>query len=102
MVVVDADGRLDPTALDQVLPVFDDRRIGGVQIGVRINNRRASLLARMQDIEFVLYTNIFLRGRRHLGSVGLGGTASSSGFRPCALWVAHRGPEASRRTSTSG
>lgn len=73
VVVVDADGRLEQHALDVVLPTFNDPQIGGVQIGVRINNRNANLLARMQDIEFVLYTRVFQRGRRHLGSVGLGG-----------------------------
>lgn len=71
--VVDADGRLDPETLDEVLPLFGDQRLGAVQIGVRINNRRKNLLARMQDLEFVLYTQIFQRGRRHFGSVGLGG-----------------------------
>lgn len=73
ILVVDADGRLERHALKTVLPAFDDPSLGGVQIGVRINNRRASLLARMQDIEFVLYTEVFQRGRRHLGSTGLGG-----------------------------
>ena len=72
-VVVDADGRLEPHVLDVVLPNFSDPQLGGVQIGVRINNRSTNLLARMQDLEFVLYTRIFQRGRRHLGSVGLGG-----------------------------
>lgn len=71
--VMDADGRLDPHALADVVPLFADRRLGAVQIGVRINNRRQNLLARMQDLEFVLYTHVFQRGRRHLGSVGLGG-----------------------------
>lgn len=71
--VIDADGRLEPHVLDTVLPNFNDPQLGGVQIGVRINNRNANLLARMQDIEFVLYTRVFQRGRRHLGSVGLGG-----------------------------
>jgi 1,2-diacylglycerol 3-beta-glucosyltransferase len=71
--VVDADGRLEPHVLDEVLPVFDDRQLGAAQIGVRINNRHQNLLARMQDIEFVLYTEVFQRGRRHLGSVCLGG-----------------------------
>lgn len=73
IVVVDADGRLEQHVLDVVLPNFNDPQLGGVQIGVRINNRDVNLLARMQDIEFVLYTRIFQRGRRHLGSVGLGG-----------------------------
>jgi 1,2-diacylglycerol 3-beta-glucosyltransferase len=44
-----------------------------VQTGVRINNRWVSLLARMQDMEFFFHTQVFQRGRRHLGSVGLGG-----------------------------
>jgi cellulose synthase/poly-beta-1,6-N-acetylglucosamine synthase-like glycosyltransferase len=71
--VVDADGRLEPHVLDDVLPLFADPTMGAVQIGVRINNRRQNLLARMQDAEFVLYTEVFQRGRRHLGSVCLGG-----------------------------
>src|SRR5699024_12734900 len=72
--VVDADGRLEADVLDIVLPRFNNPDIGGVQIGVRINNRRAKLLARLQDIEFVLYTELLQRGRRHLGAVGLGGS----------------------------
>jgi cellulose synthase/poly-beta-1,6-N-acetylglucosamine synthase-like glycosyltransferase len=73
VVVVDADGRLDPQSIEQVRPYFADPAIGAVQIGVRINNREQSRLARMQDMEFVIYTEVFQRGRRHLGSVGLGG-----------------------------
>ena len=72
-VVVDADGRLDQDAIAEVSPYFADPTVGAVQIGVRINNRDSSRLARMQDIEFVVYTEVFQRGRRHLGSVGLGG-----------------------------
>ncbi|HMG65060.1 MAG TPA: glycosyltransferase, partial [Streptosporangiaceae bacterium] len=37
--VMDADGRLSPGALDEVLPLFADPRIGGVQLPVRIRNR---------------------------------------------------------------
>src|SRR5690606_38859669 len=71
--VVDADGRLEPHVLDEVLPLFADPQLGAAQIGIRINNREKNLLARMQDVEFVLYTEVFQRGRRHLGSVCLGG-----------------------------
>lgn len=71
--VLDADGRLEPHALETVMPIFEDPTIGAAQIGVRINNRQDSLLARMQDFEFVFYTEIYQRGRRHLHSVGLGG-----------------------------
>lgn len=73
VVVVDADGRLERHTLGEVLPLFADPRLGAVQIGVRINNRHTSLLARMQDIEFVIYTHVFQRARRHLATVGLGG-----------------------------
>lgn len=71
--VMDADGHLEDHTLEKVLPLFIDPDLGAVQIGVRINNRHTNMLARMQDVEFVLYTHIFQRGRRHLGSVGLGG-----------------------------
>ncbi|MDQ6873940.1 MAG: glycosyltransferase [Actinomycetota bacterium] len=71
--VIDADGRLEPGAVTEVTPYFNDPSVGGVQIGVRINNRHVNRLARMQDMEFVIYTEIFQRGRTHLGSVGLGG-----------------------------
>jgi 1,2-diacylglycerol 3-beta-glucosyltransferase len=71
--VVDADGHLDPHALADVTEFFADPAVGAVQIGVRIDNRDRSTLARMQDMEFVIYTEVFQRGRRHLGSVGLGG-----------------------------
>ena len=73
VVVVDADGRMDPDSVQAVAPIFADPEVGAVQIGVRINNRVTSTLARMQDMEFVIYTEVFQRGRRHLGSVGLGG-----------------------------
>jgi 1,2-diacylglycerol 3-beta-glucosyltransferase len=71
--IVDADGRLDPHAVEHVTPYFADSRVGAVQVGVRINNRFDSTLARMQDMEFVIFTEVFQRGRRHIGSVGLGG-----------------------------
>jgi 1,2-diacylglycerol 3-beta-glucosyltransferase len=71
--VVDADGRLQTAALETVAPYFQQPRVGAVQIGVRMYNAHESLLARLQDIEFVVFTEIFQRARRHLGTVGLGG-----------------------------
>ncbi|WP_233188318.1 glycosyltransferase [Actinomyces qiguomingii] len=73
--VVDADGHLDPTAWDVVRRAFRADDVGAVQLGVRISNRHGSLLARMQDIEFVTFTSIFQQARRRLGSVGMGGNA---------------------------
>ncbi len=73
--VVDADGRLDPWAIKQVRKGFADPRVGALQLGVRISNRFHCLLARMQDMEFVIFTTVFQEGRRCLGSVGMGGNA---------------------------
>lgn len=71
--ILDADGRIEPNAFLQVAPYFRDPRIGAVQIGVRMYNAAETLLTRMQDLEFVTFTEIFQRGRQRLGSVGLGG-----------------------------
>ncbi len=73
MVVVDADGRLARSTLVEVAPYFRDPQVGAVQIGVRMYNADANRLARMQDMEFVIYTEIFQRARTHTGSAGLGG-----------------------------
>ncbi len=71
--VVDADGRLEPSTLFEVAPYFRDPSVGAVQIGVRMYNADQSLLTRMQDLEFVTFTEIYQRARQRLGSVGLGG-----------------------------
>jgi 1,2-diacylglycerol 3-beta-glucosyltransferase len=71
--VVDADGRLESNALFEVAPYFNDPKTGAVQVGVRMYNSSENALARMQDFEFVTFTEIFQRGRQLVGSVGLGG-----------------------------
>lgn len=73
VVVVDADGRLQPDALATVAPSFGDPRIGAVQVGVRMYNRASGWLARMQDMEFLVFTEVFQRARRRSGNAGLGG-----------------------------
>ena len=71
--VVDADGRLDATTLQEVAPLYSDPEVAGVQIGVRMLNAGDNLLARMQDVEFVAYSEIFQRSRSGRGIAGLGG-----------------------------
>ena len=71
--VFDADGRIERDALTAVGGFFRDPRAGAVQIGVDMRNANANLLARMQDMEFCVFTEIFQRARQRLGSVGLGG-----------------------------
>lgn len=73
LVIVDADGRLEPQSLAAVAPYFADGRVGSVQIGVRIANARDNALARMQDIEFVGFTWLVQIARDWIGSSGLGG-----------------------------
>ncbi|HUJ06737.1 MAG TPA: glycosyltransferase [Streptosporangiaceae bacterium] len=71
--IMDADGRLDPQALDRVAPYFAAPDVGAVQIGVRIFNRGDGALARMQDMEFVTYTDVYQSARDRWGVAGLGG-----------------------------
>jgi 1,2-diacylglycerol 3-beta-glucosyltransferase len=71
--VVDADGRPDQNTLAEVAPFFRDPKVGACQIGVRMYNRDDNFLARMQDIEFVVFTEMFQKARSRVGSAGLGG-----------------------------
>ena len=71
--LLDADGRLDGHALDVAGAAFADPGVGAVQVAVRIGNRETGLLPRLQDMEFVCYTEIFQRCRSRAGFAGLGG-----------------------------
>ncbi|HUQ38584.1 MAG TPA: glycosyltransferase family 2 protein [Acidimicrobiales bacterium] len=71
--VLDADGRLADNAMFEIAPYFADPTVAAVQVGVRMYNRHTGVLARLQDFEFVTFTEIFQRARQRLGSVGLGG-----------------------------
>ncbi|HEX9064037.1 MAG TPA: glycosyltransferase family 2 protein [Streptosporangiaceae bacterium] len=71
--IMDADGRLDEQAPDLAAAYFADERTGAVQVGVRIDNRGGSVLARLQDMEFVTYTDVFQAARDGWGVAGLGG-----------------------------
>jgi 1,2-diacylglycerol 3-beta-glucosyltransferase len=71
--LMDADGRLDPHAPGVVGHYFRDPGVGAVQVAVRIVNRYDGLLPRLQDMEFVCYSELFQRCRGHHGFAGLGG-----------------------------
>jgi 1,2-diacylglycerol 3-beta-glucosyltransferase len=72
VVVVDADGRIAPSAPRYAVSHFADPEVGGVQALVRIYNR-ASFLTRMQDVEFSVYANVYQAGRNRAGTAGMGG-----------------------------
>ncbi len=71
--IVDADGRLDPATLLAVAPLFNEQEVAGVQIAVRMINAADNLLARLQDLEFVAYAQVFQRSRTPRAIAGLGG-----------------------------
>ncbi|MGI8625566.1 MAG: glycosyltransferase [Geodermatophilaceae bacterium] len=70
--VMDADGRLSTGAADAALAMFTDARVGGVQLIVRIRNRR-KLIAQFQDIEFWMISALSQFARSISGTVSLGG-----------------------------
>lgn len=70
--VMDADGRLSPNAAPETLARFDNERVGGVQLPVRIRNRDG-FLGRMQDLEFWGMSAIAQMARIRTRSVSLGG-----------------------------
>jgi 1,2-diacylglycerol 3-beta-glucosyltransferase len=69
---MDADGRLSRGAVRSALAPFTDPAIGGVQLVVRIRERR-KLIAQFQDIEFWMISALSQFARSMSGTVSLGG-----------------------------
>jgi UDP-N-acetylglucosamine 2-epimerase (non-hydrolysing) len=70
--VMDADGALSPGAVDSAMELFEDPQVGGVQLIVRIRDRR-KLIAQFQDIEFWMISALSQFARSTSGTVSLGG-----------------------------
>jgi 1,2-diacylglycerol 3-beta-glucosyltransferase len=70
--VMDADGRLSAGAAAAARLLFADSRVGGVQLIVRIRNRR-KLIAQFQDVEFWMISALSQFARSISGTVSLGG-----------------------------
>jgi cellulose synthase/poly-beta-1,6-N-acetylglucosamine synthase-like glycosyltransferase len=70
--IVDADGRLDPSAPPRVARHFRDPGVGGVQVLVRIYNR-TGWLTWAQDVEFASFGLVFQAGRAWWGVANMGG-----------------------------
>lgn len=70
--VMDADGRLSPGSIGSALALFSDPRVGGVQLVVRIRDRR-KLIGQFQDIEFWMISALSQFARSISGTVSLGG-----------------------------
>jgi 1,2-diacylglycerol 3-beta-glucosyltransferase len=88
--VVDADGHLEPNALNEITDLFHEPEVGGVQMGVVIGNAEDGLIARCQDLEFTGFSQLAQAARDRIGSVGLGGNGQFT--RLVALRSLHRLP----------
>jgi cellulose synthase/poly-beta-1,6-N-acetylglucosamine synthase-like glycosyltransferase len=95
--IVDADGRLRPSAPSYVAAHFADRRVGGVQSLVRIYNRQ-NLLTWLQDVEFSVYGHLFQAGRDHWGTAGMGGNGQFNRLSALDQLTDEEGPWQDRLT----
>ncbi len=75
--VFDSDGRVDEAYLQEIGPYFADAQVVGVQSAVRMYNARTNLLTQWQDMEFIIWGEIFSRAKDWIGSATLGGNGQS-------------------------
>ena len=97
IVVVDADGRLDPQAPEFLAPHLVDEAVGGIQLSVRIYNRY-NPLAWMQDIEFGVYGGLYQIGRTPWGTAGMGGNGQCNRLSALDSVATSAGPWRDRLT----
>ncbi len=95
--IVDADGRLRPSAHRYIAAHFADPSVGGVQALVHIYNRRR-LLTWMQDVEFSVYGHLYQAGRDGWGTAGMGGNGQFNRLRALDDVADDRGPWHDRLT----
>jgi 1,2-diacylglycerol 3-beta-glucosyltransferase len=70
--VMDADGRLSANGTKAALARFDNPKVGGVQLAVRIRHGRR-LITQFQDVEFWMISALSQFARKLSGTVSLGG-----------------------------
>lgn len=97
VVIVDADGRLDPDAPRHAARHFTDPSVGGVQVLVRIYNRHRALTW-LQDIEFSVYGHLYQAGRNDRGTAGMGGNGQFNRLSALATIADVTGPWRDRLT----
>lgn len=78
--VMDADGRLSAGASNAALSLFATPRVAGVQLIVRIRDRR-KVIAQIQDIEFWMISAMSQLARSISGTVSLGGNGQFTRLR---------------------
>ncbi|MFI9311066.1 glycosyltransferase family 2 protein [Streptomyces triculaminicus] len=75
--VLDADGRMTPSAASRVAELFEEPAVGGAQLAVRIRGRNHWAL-RLQDLEFWALSALTQFGRVTTGTVSMGGNGQFS------------------------
>jgi len=79
--IFDADSIVENQMLKKVSFQFLSQKVAGVQTLVRIRNRNKNLLAKMQDVEFLVYGTVIQRSRsNYRGAVLLGGNGQFTRF----------------------
>lgn len=91
MVIVDADGRLDPQAPQYIAAHLRDPQVGGVQVSVRIYNRY-NPLTWLQDAEFGVFGGLFQMGRTHWNTAGMGGNGQTNRLTALDAMANDQGP----------
>ncbi|HLS01059.1 MAG TPA: glycosyltransferase, partial [Beutenbergiaceae bacterium] len=91
VIVVDADGRLNPDAPHYLAPHFGELRTGGVQSQVEIYNRK-SLLGMLQNVEFSIIGWTFQLARTRWGTANMGGNGQANRLTALDSVGGRRGP----------
>lgn len=75
VVQFDTDCLVPPDFLERMSRYFKDEHVAAAQAVIRAANGKENLLTRLQDMEFIVYSRVFNRGRDAAGlSSSLGGT----------------------------
>jgi len=65
--VFDADARVGPDFLKNIIPYLNEDGVEGVQARVRMYNRDENVLTAMQELEFAVFGNVILRAKDIMG-----------------------------------
>lgn len=78
IVAHDADVRVDFDFLEKLSEYYQDESIVAVQPQYRIENENSNLLTMLQQIEFIMFSTIFNKGKAVLGETALAGGVNFS------------------------
>ena len=89
--VLDADGRIAENAYLRLPRTSTTYKPARCRSAYGCTTGKRGLLARMQDLEFITFTEIFQRACQRVGSVGLGGNGQFARLTRSKTWVKLRG-----------